>query len=98
MKICHYCGNRIEDENATECPICHRPVLEDFTIPKHPENLPLWRNLCIACALIALAFLFVCIRELVVVGFTRECISDFVFFVLSAAISGMFAFFYRRSV
>lgn len=98
MKICHYCGNRIEDENAEECPICRRPVLEDFTTPQHPENRPLWKWLCIACAALAAAFLVVCIRECIVIGFTRNFICDFVFTVLCGIISAIFAFFYHRSI
>ena len=97
MKICQYCGNRIEDGD-TECPVCHRPIQEDFTITKHPENRSLWKWLCISCAAVAAAFLIVCIRELIVGGLTRTCISDFVFFALCAGVSVLFGFFYHRSV
>lgn len=97
MKICQYCGNRIED-GETECPVCHRPIQDDFTIPQHPENRPLWKWLCIFCAIAAAAFLIVCIRELIVAGFTQACLGDFAFFALCAGVSAIFGFFYHRSI
>ena len=97
MKICQYCGNRIE-ETDTECQVCHRPIQEDFTIPKHPENRPMWKWLCIASAAISAAFLIVTIRELLAGGVTPYAIGDLAFFLLTAAVGALFGFFYHRSI
>lgn len=98
MKICQYCGNRI-NETDKECPVCHRPVQEDFTIPTHPENRPMWRWLCIGTAILSLIFLISGIRDFLAAGgLTTAVLSDTILFVLMLGVSAIFGFFYHRSI
>lgn len=98
MKICQYCGNRLS-ETDKECPICHRPVQEDFTIPKHPENRRMWKGLCILTAVLAILFFIAAIRDIVTAGgLTTSVLSDIILFALTAGVSGIFGFFHHRSI
>lgn len=97
MKICQYCGNRLS-ETDKECPVCHRPV-QDFTIPKHPENRPLWKWLGLGTGALSLVFVFAAIRDMIAAGgLSTSVLSDVVLFLLMLGVSAIFAFFYHRSI